>query len=78
MEGLLPHLCDTVIGTRVVAYGEDRVPIDFTPPYRRVAYRDLVKGLLGDDWFEKPFDAQGFARGEVQGTLEVAALKGVT
>ena len=58
MEGLLPHLCDTVIGKRVVEYGENKVPIDFTPPYRRVAYKDLVKGLMGDDWFEKPFDAQ--------------------
>ncbi len=58
MEGLLPHLCDTVIGTRVVEYGEKKIPIDFTPPYRRVAYKDLVKGLMGDDWFEKPFDAQ--------------------
>ncbi len=58
MEGLLPHLCDTVVGRRVVEYGENKVPIDFTPPYRRVAYRDLVKGLMGDDWFEKPFEAQ--------------------
>ena len=58
MEGLLPHLCDTVIGKRVIEYGEKKIPIDFTPPYRRVAYKDLVKGLMGDDWFEKPFDAQ--------------------
>ncbi|MBQ0032344.1 MAG: lysine--tRNA ligase, partial [bacterium] len=58
MEGLLPHLCDTVIGKRVVEYGEQKVPIDFNPPYRRVAYKDLVKDLMGADWFEKPFDAQ--------------------
>ncbi|MBO7720884.1 MAG: lysine--tRNA ligase [Kiritimatiellae bacterium] len=58
MEGLLPHLCDTVIGRRVIEYGEDRVPIDFTPPYRRVAYGDLVRNLMGDDWFGLPFATQ--------------------
>ena len=58
IEGLLPHLCDTVIGKRVVEYGEKKTPIDFTPPYRRVAYKDLVKGLMGDDWFELPFATQ--------------------
>lgn len=58
MEGLLPHLCDAVIGSRVIEYGEKKVPIDFTPPYRRVAYRDLVKGLMGDDWFDLPFGTQ--------------------
>ena len=58
IEGLLPHLCDTVIGKRVVEYGEKKTPIDFTPPYRRVAYKDLVKGLMGDDWFELPFETQ--------------------
>ena len=58
MEGLLPHLCDTVIGKRVIEYGEKKVPIDFTPPYRRVCYKDLVKELMGADWFDLPFDQQ--------------------
>ena len=58
MEGLLPHLCDTVIGKRVVEYGENKTPIDFNPPYRRVAYRDLVKELMGEDWFELDFGSQ--------------------
>jgi len=58
MEGLLPHLCDTVIGKRQIEYGESKTVIDFTPPYRRVAYKDLVKDLMGADWFEKPFDEQ--------------------
>lgn len=58
MEGLLPHLCDTVVGKRQIEYGENREIIDFTPPYRRVAYRDLVKELMGDDWFELNFDVQ--------------------
>ena len=58
MEGLLPHLCDKVIGTRKVEYGEEKEIIDFNPPYRRVAYKDLVKELMGDDWFELDFAAQ--------------------
>ena len=58
MEGLLPHLCDTVIGSRQIPYGEKQEIIDFTPPYRRVAYRDLVKELMGEDWFDLDFAAQ--------------------
>ena len=58
MEGLLPHLCDTVIGTRRIEYGETKEVIDFTPPYRRVAYRDLVKELMGENWFELDFATQ--------------------
>ena len=58
MEGLLPHLCEKVIGKRVIEYGENKVPIDFTPPYRRVAYKDLVKELMGDDWFDLDFATQ--------------------
>ena len=57
MEGLLPHLCDTVVGTRKIEYGDDKEIIDFTPPYRRVAYRDLVRELMGDDWCGRPFEA---------------------
>ena len=79
MEGLLPHLCDTVIGKRVIEYGEKKVPIDFTPPYRRVAYRDLGKELMGDDWFDLPFEtklAKAKAKGkETDTNLE---LDGVT
>ena len=58
MEGLLPHLCDTVVGSRKVKYGEDGVEIDFTPPYRRVAYKDIVRERMGADWFDLDFAAQ--------------------
>ena len=36
MEGLLPHLCDTVIGTRRIEYGEKKEVIDF-PRFRDAA-----------------------------------------
>ena len=58
IEGLIPHLCDTVIGKREIEYGEAREIIDFNPPYRRVSYDSLVKELMGDDWFELPFAVQ--------------------
>jgi lysyl-tRNA synthetase class 2 len=58
IEGLIPHLCDTVIGKREIEYGEAKEVIDFNPPYRRVAYKDLVKELMGDDWFDLPFETQ--------------------
>lgn len=58
MEGLLPHLCDKVIGSRKIEYGEKKEIIDFNPPYRRVAYKDLVKDLMGSDWFELDFATQ--------------------
>ena len=58
IEGLIPHLCDTVVGTREIEYGERREIINFNPPYRRVAYKDLVRELMGDDWFELSFEAQ--------------------
>ncbi len=71
MEGLLPHLCDTVIGSRQIPYGESGTVIDFNPPYRRVAYRDLVKELMGEDWFELDFAVQlekAKAKGQQTGT----------
>ena len=79
MEGLLPHLCDTVIGTRQVPYGEKGDVIDFTPPYRRVAYKDLVKELMGDDWFNLDFDTQ-LAKAKAKGaeTDTNLELDGVT
>ena len=79
MEGLLPHLCDTVIGTRKVAYGDKGDVIDFNPPYRRVAYKDLVKGLMGDDWFELDFATQ-LAKAKAKGaeTDTNLELDGVT
>jgi lysyl-tRNA synthetase class 2 len=58
IEGLIPHLCDTVIGKREIEYGEAKEIINFNPPYRRVSYSDLVKELMGDDWFDLPFETQ--------------------
>ena len=66
MEGLLPHLCDIVAGTRQIKFGQAGEVIDFNPPYRRAAYRDLVKEAMGADWFDIPFAGQ-LARAKAKG-----------
>ncbi len=56
IEGLLPHLCDKVLGSREVVFGEGEEPINFEPPYREVAYETLIKERMGDDWFDLPYE----------------------
>ena len=71
IEGLIPHLCDTVIGTRRIEYGEAKEIIDFTPPYRRATYSGLVEEKMGADWSGLPFGeqlARAKAAGEAEGT----------
>lgn len=79
MEGLLPHLCDTVIGKREIEYGENKTVINFNPPYRRVEYKTLVKELMGEDWFTLDFDTQ-LAKAKAKGkeTETNLELDGVT
>jgi len=66
VEGLLPHLCEKVLGTMRVEFGEAKEVLDFTPPYREVAYRDIVREVMGADWFELPV-AEARARAEAAG-----------
>ena len=66
VEGLLPHLCRTVLGKMTVEYGEAKEILDFTPPYRRVNYADLVKERMGEDWFTLD-DATARARAKEAG-----------
>ena len=55
IEGLLPYLCDTVLGTRQVPYGEAGEVLNFEPPYREVSQQDLIKERMGADWFGLDF-----------------------
>lgn len=52
LEGLIPHLCDKVCGTRSVVW--DGKEIDFTPPFRQARYEELVMAKMGGDWFGLP------------------------
>lgn len=55
VQDLVTHVAQQVFGTLVVGEGDRR--IDLTPPWRTVAYRDLVKERAGADWFELPVEA---------------------
>ncbi len=57
IEGLLPYLCDTVLGTRQVPYGPNGEIINFEPPYREVTQQDLIKERMGADWYELDYPA---------------------
>lgn len=54
IEGMIPHVCDKVLGTMKVEYGEAKEILDFTPPYREAPYKDLIREFMGADWFERP------------------------
>ncbi|HOS66279.1 MAG TPA: lysine--tRNA ligase [Candidatus Latescibacteria bacterium] len=69
IEGLLPHLCEKVLGRLTVEYGEAKEILDFTPPYREIAYKDAVKEMMGQDWFDLTVQ-QARAKAEAQG-LEI-------
>jgi len=57
IEGLLPHLCEKVLGSMTVEYGEAKEVLDFTPPYREVTYKDIVQEVIGNDWFTLSVEA---------------------
>ena len=72
IEGLLPHLCEKVLGTMRVEYGEAKEVLDFTPPYREIAYKDAVKEIMGSDWFELSVE-EARAKAEARG-VDIAPM----
>ncbi len=46
---LITHVAQTVYGSLV--FGSEEAPIDLTPPWRVVPYRDLIIEVAGEDWF---------------------------
>ena len=56
IEGMLPYLCDTVLGTRQVPYGPDGKVLNFEPPYREVSQRALIEERMGADWFSLDYE----------------------
>jgi lysyl-tRNA synthetase, class II len=63
VEALVSGAAQEVCGTMQVAQ-EGRDPVDLTPPWRVVAYRDLVCEHAGADWFTRSVEsAREWARG---------------
>lgn len=55
VQDLICHAAQNVMGKLTVGTAE--MPIDLTPPWRVVPYRDLVRGVAGADWFELDIEA---------------------
>jgi lysyl-tRNA synthetase class 2 len=55
VQGLFVHVAETVFGTLKV--GTEEQPIDLTPPWRTVTYRELILERAGEDWYELDLDA---------------------
>ena len=51
IESMISTVAMKVCGTLKIDHGDGKV-IDFTPPFRRATYHELVKEKGGDDWFD--------------------------
>ena len=49
VQSLITTVAQSVMGTLKVGTAEQ--PIDLTPPWRTVPYKELVEGVAGADWF---------------------------
>jgi len=52
IQDLIPCAAREVFGTLRV--GSDACPVDLTPPWREVRYRDLLREKMGADWYDTP------------------------
>lgn len=56
VQGMVCHVARKVLGTLVIehmdAEGKPVKTIDLTPNWRRAKYKDLVRQVAGQDWFE--------------------------
>ncbi len=50
IEGMISHLAETVFGS--LQAGSPEAPLDLTPPFREVTYRELILEKMGDDWYD--------------------------
>ncbi len=55
VQEMILHVRDTVFAGHKPPEGV--VLPDFTPPWREISYRDLVREAMGAEWFEWPTDA---------------------
>ncbi len=56
VQGLICHVAETVLDTLIIetkdAEGKVTKTIDLTPNWKRAKYKDLVRAVAGQDWFE--------------------------
>ncbi|MFM1943490.1 MAG: lysine--tRNA ligase [Verrucomicrobiota bacterium] len=62
LQSMVCHVAERVLGTLVVEHKDEEGKvvrtINLTPPWRRVAYKDLVREKAGADWFEVTAEAR--------------------
>lgn len=59
---LIVQVAERVQGT--LRLGSEAMPVDLTPPWRTVTYRDLILERAGADWYDQPLEtARERARG---------------
>lgn len=49
VQAMILHVAETVFGSLAVGEGETR--IDLSPPWREIAYADLIRETMGKDWY---------------------------
>jgi lysyl-tRNA synthetase class 2 len=56
VQGLICHVAETVLDTLIIetkdAEGKVTKTIDLTPNWKRAKYKDLVRAVAGQDWFD--------------------------
>jgi lysyl-tRNA synthetase class 2 len=57
VEEMITTVAERVFGTLQFKLGEDQV-VDLKRPWRRVAYADLIRERMGDDWHDLDLPAQ--------------------
>ena len=65
IEELVTTVAQNVMGTLQIQHANGKV-IDLSRPWRRVAYRDLIKERVGENWFELSHDEK-FAKAKELG-----------
>ncbi len=63
VEDMVTSIAREVLGGLRISR-EHGVDIDLTPPWRRVTYNQLIRGCMGEDWFDLPVEAK---RGKAEG-----------
>lgn len=57
VRDMFQHICDSVLGTRVIERAEGGEPINLDGEWREVTYKDLILEATGDaDWFLRSKD----------------------
>lgn len=76
VEDLICHLAETFFGTLKIEHkneeGEVSRTLDLSRPWKRAPYKDLVKGVAGEDWFDLTPEARR-EKAQKEFKLEVGA-----